>query len=87
MKHARSDYDRIQDPDGKIPENEPVFLIRAQDAIGAEVVRFWGRLNAERGGDLELSQSARTQADLMDAWPTKKLADAPAGALEPGGTQ
>ena len=31
MKHARSDYDRIQDPDGKIPANEPVFLIRGQD--------------------------------------------------------
>jgi hypothetical protein len=86
MIHARKDYMRIQDPEGKIPEDEPVFLIRGQDAVGAEVVRFWGRLNAERGGDLELSQTAKAQAALMDAWPTKKLADAPAGAVEPGAT-
>ena len=28
MKHARDDYNRIQDPAGKIPEDEPVFLLR-----------------------------------------------------------
>ena len=26
MKHARPDYDRIQDPAGLIPDAEPVFL-------------------------------------------------------------
>lgn len=26
MLHARDDYNRIQDPENKIPENEPVFI-------------------------------------------------------------
>lgn len=33
MRHAREDYNRIQDPAGKIHEDEPVFLMRAQDAL------------------------------------------------------
>ena len=31
MLHAREDYQRIQDPDDKIGEDEPVMLFRAQD--------------------------------------------------------
>lgn len=30
MIHARPDYNRIQDPENKIPEDEPVFLLRAK---------------------------------------------------------
>lgn len=41
MKHARPDYDRIQDPASLIPEDEPVFLIRGQDRAGAATVRAW----------------------------------------------
>lgn len=33
MIHARSDYNRIQDPEGKIGEDEPVILFRAQDKL------------------------------------------------------
>ena len=34
MLHARKDYNfRIQDSDGKIPRDEPVFLLRAQDKL------------------------------------------------------
>lgn len=45
MIHARNDYQRIQDPQNKIPNDEPVFLLRAQDKTSAEVVRCWVRLN------------------------------------------
>ncbi len=76
MKHARADYDRIQDPENKIPMDEPVFLIRGQDAVSQEVVRYWARLNRERGGDIQLSLAAEDQADKMERWPTKKVADA-----------
>lgn len=31
MLHARQDYNRIQDPENKIPKDEPVILFRAQD--------------------------------------------------------
>lgn len=82
MKHARSDYDPIQDPRGIIPEDEPVFLLRGQDAVAAEVVRYWARLNKENGGDLDASELAFRQADLMDAWPVKKPADLAAGKKE-----
>ncbi len=76
MKHARADYDRIQDPDGLIPDDEPVFLIRGQDISSGDTVRRWALLNDANGGDAELSQQARVQAARMDAWPVKKLADA-----------
>ena len=33
MIHARADYDRIQDPEGKIGDDEPVFLLRGQDVL------------------------------------------------------
>ena len=75
MKHARKDYNRIQDPDGKIPDDEPVFLIRGQDASGPATVRAWADFNDLAGGDPELSRLAREHAKLMDRWPTKKPAD------------
>ena len=75
MKPARDDYARIQDPQGKIPVNEPVFLIRGQDAIGAHAVRAWANLNDAVGGDSRLTELALEQAERMVAWPVKKLAD------------
>jgi len=77
MKHARVDYDRIQDPARKIPDDEPVFLIRGQDKVGAQTVRAWAELHENAGGDPELSKLAREQADRMDAWGYKKPADRP----------
>jgi hypothetical protein len=76
MKHARNDYNnRIRDIYALIPDNEPVFLLRGQDQVAAETVRFWADRNDEAGGDPELSKLARQHADEMDAWPTKKPAD------------
>jgi hypothetical protein len=75
--HARDDYNRIQDPAGKIPADEPVFLIRGQDIAGPDVVRYWALVNRAKGGDESLSKAALDHADLMDAWPVKKLADVP----------
>lgn len=31
MRHLREEYNRIQDPENEIGEDEPVFLLRAQD--------------------------------------------------------
>ena len=75
MKHARDDYNRFQDPENKIPADEPVFLIRGQDKVGAATVRAWAELNKVSGGDPKLSDLALEQADRMDDWPTKKSAD------------
>lgn len=79
MLHARMDYQRIQDPKKLIPEDEPVFLIRAQDELGARTVRKWADMFEQAGGDPVIVASARAHAILMDAWPTKKRADVPPG--------
>jgi len=41
MRHARSDYNRFQDPYGLIPEDEPVFLLRGKDKYAAEAVMLY----------------------------------------------
>lgn len=68
MKHARADYDRIQDPENKIGADEPVFLIRAQDKSAPATLRFWAELNQRNGGDPALSVLARKHANEMDVW-------------------
>lgn len=77
MKHARQDYNRIQDPDNKIPEDEPVFLLRAQDQVAADVLRIWAVLHISRGGEPYIATLANQQAHLMDEWPKHKPADLP----------
>lgn len=77
MRHARADYDRIQDPAELIPEDEPVFLIRGQDEVGAAAVRAWANLHRINGGSDHVYLLAMKQADKMEAWPKKKLADLP----------
>ena len=75
MIPARDDYNHIQDPHNKIPEDEPVFLLRAQDVLAEEVIRYWAQLNEDQGGDPRLTVAARSQAKKMAAWPKKKMAD------------
>lgn len=87
MLHARGDYARIQDPSNKIPNDEPVFLLRAQDKTAAEVVRHWVRLNKRlliedrKAGVVDLAGRkkaialAEAHAFRMDDWEKKKAAD------------
>jgi len=75
MKHARPDYNRIQDPAGLIPDEEPVFLLRGQDAQAAQIVRAYAYELERCGGDETLIKMARNHAKLMDAWQKKKQPD------------
>jgi hypothetical protein len=68
MKHARRDYDRFQDPEGKIPEDEPVFLIRGQDVVAPAVLRYYAECAMDVGADKELVDAVEKHADLMDEW-------------------
>lgn len=68
MLHARADYNRIQDPEDKIPENEPVFLLRAQDAFAPAVVFEWARLAELFGADPSIVALARQHAARMLDW-------------------
>ena len=75
MLHAREDYNRIQDPAGIIPADEPVFLIRAQDACGAETVEDWANHAEQYGANADIIAKARAQAKAMRSWPKHKCPD------------
>lgn len=93
MKHLRSDYDGIQPWPVKrphvekdIPDDEPVFLIRAKDPTAPQVVTFWADLAAAYGADPELCERVRQWATAMSAYrmehyPLKEFPDVPDGAL------
>ena len=65
MKHARVDYNRIQDPANLIPDDEPVFLIRGQDPAGAVAVLAWADAAEKLGAGPEMLWRARSHADTM----------------------
>jgi hypothetical protein len=65
MKHARKDYDRIQDPSGIIPDDEPVFLIRGQDVAGPDAVSAWADCAEACGADARIVERARRWANVM----------------------
>lgn len=68
MIHARDDYNRIQDPEGKIGADEPVFLIRGQDRAGPFAVESYA-IHAERqGATPEFVNTCRVHARRMRDW-------------------
>lgn len=80
MKHARPDYDRIQDPWNAIPADEPVFLIRGQDKTAPLLVRLWAMLNQHNGSNPDIIEGANRHADEMQEWQREhgsKAADLP----------
>jgi len=69
MKHARPDYNRIQDPSHIIPEDEPVFLLRGQDIAAPDTVNWWATLVENLPGhNHEIADMARSQAKAMKEW-------------------
>jgi hypothetical protein len=82
MRHARPDYERFQDPAGLIPENEPVFIIRAKDRVSGDAVRAWANLAEADGAAENIVEAARNHARAMDAWPVKQIPDMPGPANE-----
>ena len=83
MKHLRDDYNRIQDPAGKIGEDEPVFLLRAQDRAFPAMLSAYCAWQRAVGND-GLSEFIERQMPAVHAWreshPTKR-ADVPADVL------
>jgi len=82
MKHARSDYDHIQDPNNKIPADEPVFLLRGQDVNAPHAVRMYAAAHRRSGGSHDLADMAEAQAEAMEEWQNDnkfagKVADLP----------
>lgn len=71
MKHARPDYNRIQDPSGKIPETEPVFLIRGQDLAAIPVLRYYILTAIKVGADQSLIDAVYRHIKEMEKWQAK----------------
>jgi hypothetical protein len=61
-------YDKA-DPD------EPIFVLRAQDALAARTVLFWAEEANKAGADSSKVAEARKCAAAMEKWPIHKLPD------------
>jgi len=68
MKHARPDYNRIQDPANLIPDDEPVFLLRGQDITAPYVVDHWAKMADSYGAKENIVKAAQEQAERMRNW-------------------
>lgn len=69
MKHARKDYNgRVVDLAKKIPEDEPVFLLRAQDVAAPDTVEYWEILARRAGARKNITDAAKNQAEAMREW-------------------
>jgi hypothetical protein len=78
MKHGRPDYEQIQDPSGKIPVDEPVFLIRAQDVLAVETLQHYRTLAIlTMGINDPLIAHIQEIIKTFEAWPKKKNPDVP----------
>jgi hypothetical protein len=68
MKFTRDDYNkRIIDTAGKIPQDEPVFLLRAQDVYAPSTLRFYAKL-LEEDGNKDMADELRLHARQMLIW-------------------
>jgi len=77
MKHARPDYDRIQDPAGLIPEDEPVVLFRAQDQYTPAILEYYADLVEQDHGDPEIVRTARAHVERILDWQVEVKCKAP----------
>jgi hypothetical protein len=68
MKFTRDDYNkRIVDLESRIPNDEPVFLLRAQDKHAPDTLRFYARLLKENGNN-EMAEELLAHARSMLVW-------------------
>ena len=68
MRHAREDYNRIQDPAGLIPEDEPVFLIRGKDVCAPATLEAWCKEAKKYNVDPGMIKIVSDWADRMKVW-------------------
>lgn len=54
---------------------EPVFILRAQDKLAPTIVRHWADLAVEVECPADKVAEARTKAQRMEQWPTRKYPD------------
>jgi len=78
MLHARKDYnERVQDKANLIPDDEPVFLLRGQDALAIGAVKTY--LEACKANGTNNVEKVEEHLQKMMDWPKKKMPDVPKG--------
>lgn len=88
MKHARPDYDHIQDPSGKIPADEPVMMFRGQDVFAPVALEAYAAmcdamastmpLDAPGRQNLrDMATTVRVQINRMHRWQAEHRAKMP----------
>jgi len=78
MALAKSERERAARGEGalgKAADNEPVFVLRAQDKLAAPLVDLWATLAEEQGCPADKVGEARTLSAQMRAWPNRKYPD------------
>jgi hypothetical protein len=60
---------------GKAADNEPVFVLRAQDKLAALLVDDWAEMAEHKGCPKEKVAEAQEIANAMRAWPKRKNPD------------
>lgn len=69
MRSARKDYDRrIIDIDNKIPEDEPVFLLRGQDQFAPELLLLYASRLRLSNCDPKMARNVEDHAQSMITW-------------------
>lgn len=59
----------------KAGDDEPIFVLRAQDMIAPDIVRYWAGRARANGLSEDKYRAAIKTAEAMEAWPTRKLPD------------
>lgn len=59
----------------KAADDEPIFTIRAQDALAPMVVEYWAELAAKMKVKPEKILEAYRCSQAMREWPTRKIPD------------
>lgn len=68
MRHARRDYDSIQDLSNRIPVDEPVFVLRAKDKLAPIMLRIYADLCRSVSAKPNIVQAAEDWARQMDTY-------------------
>jgi hypothetical protein len=59
----------------KVGPDEPIFILRAQDAEAADLVELWAMRAKRAGCPLDKVNEAMDTADEMRCWPNRKSPD------------
>lgn len=58
-----------------VPDDEPVFILRAQDVLAPHIVRLYANLYGDVTGDARHARELNAVASAMSAWPDRKIPD------------